>query len=101
MASADGGGIYSNTDYVHVENSTLSGNQANRHGGGIYAGGPGEWPVQAVDVTHATIAGNLADADNSGIGNGGGLYFVPAIIGSLRSTIVAANDTRGGAHDDI
>ena len=59
-ASGTGGGIWSNT-ILHLDNTTVSGNIADK-GGGIYQGFSG-----AVTVTENSVSGNTADLAGGGI----------------------------------
>lgn len=71
-----------------VTNSTISGNTADRDGGGIFYGGG------VITLNHATVTNNTADNDYpaNNVGDGGGIYG--ASQGSrinLNNTIVAGN----------
>jgi hypothetical protein len=74
-------------------NSTISGNTAVGHGGGIYNN------AGAVGLTHVTIANNTADADNEGNGDGGGIYDVGNTVDFLL-TLLAENIDMGGQAPD-
>jgi len=50
-------------------NTTIAGNTAVDHGGGLYAKSPG-----VVRLNSVTIARNRANSDSSGAGGGGGIY---------------------------
>jgi hypothetical protein len=73
--TGNGGGIYASgsnlnatgSDGLQVVDSTISGNRATRHGGGIYGF------AANIFLFSATIAGNRADSDNDGTGTGGGV----------------------------
>src|SRR5438270_55747 len=69
--------------------STVSGNNANRDGSGIFTSGSGLF------LANATIANNQADADFNGSGIGGGVANAgsPAIDAG---NVVRCNDNVGG-----
>jgi hypothetical protein len=68
---------------VTITNSTLSGNSADRQGGGIYYGADG-----VLIITSSTVSGNSAGS------NGGGIYqFSGTVI--TKNTIVAGNTSPG------
>jgi len=76
-----GGGIYQNSPSTMVlNNSTISGNKTNAHGGGIYVS---ETPndnvseVRDVSLTDCTVTNNTANVDKNDIGDGGGIYLKP------------------------
>ena len=91
----DGAGIYVDDQGVlTLTNATLTGNRANRHGGGVFGEAGGRASLRAV-----TIARNRADADGSGDGAGGGVYADRARF-TLSNAIVALNTAAGGALAD-
>ncbi len=114
--TGSGGGIHhsggnsgsTGTDGLYVADSTISGNRAAQHGGGIY----NSWGN--VFVYSSTIAGNIADFDGVDGGTGGGLanfgssfvagmtvFTSPARL-DLGHTIVADNSDGGnGANDCV
>ena len=66
-------------------NSTLSGNQANLNGGGIYA-------FDGVTVlSNMTIMSNNSDDDLNGSGQGGGIYQTGSANVTLANSLVAYN----------
>jgi hypothetical protein len=66
-------------------NSTLSGNQANLDGGGIY-------PVDGeIHLANATIMGNNSDYDLNGSGQGGGIYQTGSSSVTLANSLVVYN----------
>ena len=71
-----------------LTNSTVSGNNANRWGGGIYNFfGP-------VSSFNSTITNNRSDADSNGTGTGGGVYNfhnAPGATFDFQNTILAGN----------
>jgi hypothetical protein len=69
-------------------NSTLSGNQANLDGGGIY-------PVNGVtNLYSTTIMGNNSDFDLNGSGQGGGIYQTdPASVTLANSLVIYNHET--------
>ncbi len=60
--NGDGGGIYSDHDYVRFNESEVSGNTSGGNGGGIYLDG------NTLSILDSTVADNLAR-------NGGGIYI--------------------------
>jgi CSLREA domain-containing protein len=88
----DGGGINVAEGPAEIVNSTISGNDANRFGGGI------ESDDGAVRINAVTVTANTADADGNGNGGGGGIAEETAI----RNSIVAGNTdlVAGTATDD-
>ena len=86
----EGGGVGS-TGYAVIVSSTVSGNRARFHGGGVYAADRDDAGMQ---VTWSTIVGNVADSDGNGDGDGGGFYNSDAYF-SVTGSIVANNDDAG------
>jgi predicted outer membrane repeat protein len=86
----NGGGIeaYATRDLL-VLRSTLSGNRAGLHGGGLQLVGGGSYPAR---IESSTIVGNIADQDASDDGLGGGIDVAGPIVLTLHNTIVAGND---------
>jgi hypothetical protein len=86
-----GGGIYS-FGTLEVVRSAIIGNQAvgaetSALGGGIYVGGG------TASLENTTVSGNIArDAD--GIGNGGGIYTAAGLL--LRNVTIAENEATDG-----
>jgi len=77
-----GGGVRTGCGCTaEIINTTVSGNEAVRYGGGVAAAG-------TVDITHCTITQN-------GVGRGGGALWIRGQI-SVYNTIVASN--RGGRY---
>jgi len=74
--------------------STISGNEANGFGGGIY-NGSGQLTIQ-----HSTVTNNTSDADNNGSGRGGGIHLV-FDTPLLDHTIVAGNIDKTGTAPDL
>ncbi len=75
-ADGSGGGIFNNTGgTLALTATTLSGNTANRAGGGIEdnSGTGGDVTLETV-----TIQNNVASGDSNGPGNGGGLHVTGA-----------------------
>lgn len=86
----DGGGIYSsNSGQLVLTNVTISGNTANRSGGGI---------LGAPILNNVTISYNIADSDNDGVGDGGGIYSGSPT--NIKNTILAHNIDYGGEAPD-
>jgi uncharacterized repeat protein (TIGR01451 family)/CSLREA domain-containing protein len=96
---SNGGGITVNAGgTLTITNSTVSGNSARRHGGGIYL----DDSSTVLTITNSTVTGNRADSDSGGIpgGLGGGIRAVGAE--TLNNTIVAGNFRGSGTTaDDI
>ena len=68
-----------------VIGSTISGNSAGRHGGGIHASG-------TLLVSHATVTGNMAATDGGGILADGGAMLNHAIVaGNFRGASVPSD----------
>jgi len=88
--SFNGGGIASARASMLVVNSTISQNDANDSGGGVYS------PFGNANVYNTTIVFNHADADNDGVGRGGGVYTSSSSVLNLRNTLLAGNFTSGG-----
>jgi CSLREA domain-containing protein len=85
-----GGGVQLNLgelpSSLTVVNSSISGNSAERSGGGIYQGGG------SVSLFNATIADNTADADGGGTeGDGGGIFVGGNLLAVARNSIIAGN----------
>ena len=83
---------YSSTT-LEIRNSTISGNEATNHGGGIYVAAQ-----KHVDLSSTTIADNAAHSGGTGAGDGGGGIFIVPCVGTcatdyveLRNSIVAGN----------
>ena len=88
-------GNFQSREVVYIENSTISGNQAEMHGGGIYMG---DVPFQAQDadptvyIHNSTISNNTADSLGSAGGNGGGIYNTATTQAPrLENSILAGN----------
>jgi hypothetical protein len=86
-----GGGIYLYYTSARLFNSTVSGNHASEHGGGI--GTLADWD-QPVDLVNCTIYTNTAS------NKGGGMQLEDTFTVSTKNTIVAGNDA-GGVGPDI
>jgi hypothetical protein len=78
-----GGGIY-NSETATFTNSTISGNSADSDGGGIFNS-------SIVSLYNATITSNTADADADEQGEGGGVFVPAAGTLSLGNSIIAGN----------
>lgn len=87
VATEFGGGLYATEDTT-LENVTISGNEADSNGGGIFVG------LTTVTVTNSTIVTNTA----AGAGSGGGINNLGGAV-TVKNTIVADNaeDNCGGA----
>jgi len=88
IAGQNGGGaIVSDWPQVQIWESTISGNRADRHGGGLYLNSPLH---QSIAVRGATIANNTAGADPGESGEGGGVYNASQLV-NITSTILGGN----------
>ncbi len=74
-----------------LNNSTVSGNSAERHGGGILKS-----DVSDLILNNVTITGNQADSDQDGDGLGGGFYSSNASTIIQFSNTIIANNTDNG-----
>ena len=96
-AGDGGGGGASFGGTVVLRDSTLSGNLANRNGGGFLAITD---PANDVTFTGVTVTANTCDADGSGDGGGGGLAAFDGTF-SISGSIVAGNaDLTPTGNDD-
>ncbi len=93
--SGVGGGI-SNYGTLTATNSTVSGNTANSHGGGIQNTNSGS---DTMSLNNVTITNNTADNDNNGTGNGGGIHATNGVL-YFKNTIVAGNTDMGNQAPD-
>lgn len=83
--AASGGGIHTSfTGHTVVVNSTISGNNANRYGGGVQNHG-------ITSFYNVTIVRNRADFDADDIGNGGGVQDSGFGDIYVRNSIIADN----------
>jgi hypothetical protein len=91
-----GGGIYKfASDPAFLNNVTLSGNQSESDGAGLYL------ENGAATLSSVTIAGNIADGDGNSIGEGGGVFVVPSATLTLFQGILSGNGRgSGGATTD-
>ncbi len=84
-AFGQGGAVYtSENTFLHIVNSTLSGNKAFNDGGGIFA-------QSAVRLENATITANTADFNDDGVGQGGGLYINDLTVVTAKNSIIHGN----------
>lgn len=87
--AAGGGGMWL-AGQATVTNTTISGNRATHHGGGLLVDGG------AVAIDGGTIVFNDADSDADGLGNGGGVRVQAANdLVTFTHTILAGNRARG------
>lgn len=102
LSNGDGGGGIVNggvmsgvatAGSMSITNSTISGNRANGHHGGVYN------LNGTVAFNNVTIANNIADADGDGFGNSGGLSQGNSGTATLRNSILAGNTAAGAAKD--
>ena len=84
--AAFGAGIYA-FGSLSLSNSTLSGNDADVDGGGLYSSFTG-----VVTLTNVTVTDNSVDADEDGFGGGGGIYNVG--FASVANSLFSANEDR-------
>ncbi len=86
--AAAGGGIWiESSGSTHLENSTVSGNDAPDDGGGVYVSGYSA----GVHIASSTISDNMADSDSDGNGDGGGIFIWATATVGLRNTIIGDN----------
>ena len=71
-----GAGLYFNTGSAPISTTTISGNIAGAHGGGVWARGGA-----VINFDRSTISGNSANI------NGGGLYTTGSSTGIVNSTV--------------
>jgi Ca2+-binding RTX toxin-like protein len=96
----EGGGIHINNDgTLTITNSTISGNEAEEDGGGIFVNAD----EPTITLTNVTMAGNVADRDGSDDGDGGGVSIQPGYTGAftLKNTLIGDNTdatSAGGTH---
>jgi thrombospondin type 3 repeat protein len=75
----DGGGVANYGGSTYLLDSKITGNQATRDGGGLYI------RDGSLELTDSEVSGNSADTDSNG-GNGGGILFFSATLGTLTGT---------------
>ena len=100
-SSPNGGGLYIDgygapTYGLQIESSTISGNEADLSGGGLFVTFNG---FSSIDLVHSTVTNNFADVLGSGSGSGGGLHIADHLI-VLDHTIVADNHDNSGVAPD-
>lgn len=95
----DGGGIYISLGDVLLQNVTVSGNKADRGGGGIAI-----QSLSHLDLLNVTVTNNTSNNDLTSGGQGGGLFMdfsigAPTVM--MRNSILSGNIEGGvGTHDD-
>ena len=94
---AEGGGLWSASAFMRVDNTTFSQNSSSGDGGGIYTG----VSVGDIRLTHVTTTLNRADSDNNGDGTGGGLSHDNSGPVRLDSSLFAGNTGSNGVADDV
>ena len=85
LTTAGGGGLHS-TALTEVVNSTIHGNAANFHGGGVhfrFSGSPA--------LRSTTVSGNTSDNDDNDTGTGGGVKFDSTAMITVRNSVLADN----------
>lgn len=91
----DGGGLHhGSAGETLLARSTVAGNRADRHGGGVAV------DSGTVTLDHATVADNVADDDQDGVGDGGGFWQSDDEQVSTSNSIVARNLDAGGQFPD-
>jgi CSLREA domain-containing protein len=97
----DGGAVFTNNKAFSLSGSTVSGNKAGRHGGGIYSDADVSVDAAATTtITGTTLSGNAADAaigalpTSDGVGNGGGVFHMGGKLALSGSTIGASHTAR-------
>jgi hypothetical protein len=90
----DGGALFARTDFLRIDNSTLTENTAGGRGGGIYA-----YPDSQAHLNGVTIARNRADSDDSaGPDSGGGIFADGGSdVIEVRNSLVVKNRTTADA----
>jgi predicted outer membrane repeat protein len=84
--TSKGGGIYASDHTLTLINTTISGNTAEQHGGGIFANG-----LAVVQMANVTLSNNTADANNDADGLGGGFYQDSSSVIRAKNSIIAGN----------
>jgi hypothetical protein len=94
-SEGNGGAIeVRNTGFATLTNCTISGNAANRGGGGI-------WSAGLLTIIDSTVVLNTADSDANATGIGGGIQRSSGGV-SLQNSLIAGNRVltgAGSAHD--
>lgn len=97
-ATAKGGGLLVGASAnVLLENSTISGNFAAQHGGGIALTNSGS--IDTLQLTHVSVIGN-----DIATGNGSGVYLgsiAPSDSVQILASVLAYNTINGLAFEDI
>lgn len=95
--SGSGGGAFNNGGFFRIDNTTFSGNTAQRAGGGIEdVGGPDKTFARGgagVYLTSTTLDGNDAGANP---GNGGGLHSGGGFVDFKSGTVINNTAVEGG-----
>jgi hypothetical protein len=89
------GGVTYLPSTAQLEGSTISGNMADNHGGGIFL----DTESSNNTIDFSTIAFNVSNHDSAGEGAGGGV-FVQGVL-ALNHTIVAGNQANSGGALDV
>ncbi len=86
VSYGDGGAIANDDGAIlYLVNSTLSANNANVDGGGLYNASEGNGVASVANLYNATLSNNQADADVNGSGTGGGIYNQPTFFDGIDS----------------
>jgi CSLREA domain-containing protein len=95
----DGGGVYIDAGTAHLTASTLIGNRAKRHGGGVFVNVNNEATlfVEAGTIIGKPGAGNISNSAPASLGLGGGIYNMKNLI--IADSIIEAN-TGDGIYND-
>jgi hypothetical protein len=99
--SGGGGGVLVIGGTLTLTNSTISGNDGGRYGGGVasfgyYLSGQGDFDNSFLSITNSTISGNRASADGGGVDNSA--YSGATITNSTISGNIAGDG--GGVYND-
>lgn len=96
-ALGHGGGMYvapatASAFDATLRDSTFTGNNAGRHGGGLYSYG-----VRAITLDEVSFTYNAADGDGPGLYHGGGAYLYLTKQATVTRSLFCANTATNGA----